>query len=85
MSKQYIDQNRGGGDPWLPSLDHRLIESPIVTALAKSLVSFLINLVSRCRDEAYLAYFSSQEAQLIRSIPLSNNAMEDKLVWPMFS
>ena len=65
-----------GGDPWLPFLDHRLIESPIITALAESLVSFLINPVSRCWDEVYLAYFSPQEAQLFRSIPLSNNAME---------
>ena len=66
----------------MPSLDHHLIESPIVTASVESPVSFLINPVSRCRDEAYLAYFSSQEAQLIRSIPLSNNAVEDKLVGP---
>ena len=65
-----------GGDPWLPSLDHCLIESPVITALAEYLVSFLINPVSRCWDEVYLAYFSPQEAQLFRSIPLSNNAME---------
>ena len=69
--------------PWLPSLEHPRILSPIIDGLQDAMVDCLISPTSRSWDRDVLfGYFAPMEADLIVKIPLSPTKVEDKLIWP---
>ena len=70
-------------DAWLLSLEQpQILSSPIV-GLEDIHVCDLIDPASKQWDLALLQDLSStQEVEIISSIPLCNNHVEDKLVWP---
>ena len=69
--------------PWLPSLEHPRILSPIIDGLQEATVDCLINPITRSWDREILyGYFAPLEAELILKIPLSPTKVEDKLFWP---
>ena len=71
------------GYPWLPSLEHPRILSPVIDGLQEVKVDCLINPTSRSWDRGVLfGYFAPMEADLILKIPLSLTNVEDKLIWP---
>ena len=73
-------------DAWLPSLDHPTVQSPVVEGFQEAKVVDLINPVShRWEFELINGLFTPQEAELILSIPLSQNRTEDKVIWPFVS
>ena len=73
-------------DPWLPSLEHPRILSPVIDGLQEATVDCLINLTPRSWDrDAFLGYFAPMETNLILKIPLSPTIVEDKLIWPHVS
>ena len=70
-------------DPWLPSEFLPYITSPPVRGFEDSTVSELINRDSASWNTPLLhAIFLPRDVSLIKSIPLSNIAAEDKLLWP---
>ena len=72
-------------DPWLPSLEHPRILSPVIDGLQEAMVDCLINPTSRSWDRhVLLGYFAPLETDLILKIPLSPTTIEDKLIWPHF-
>ena len=73
-------------DAWLPSLEYPRVLSNPVTSLEDMKVNDLIDLVLKQWDEDLLSgLFSSQEVELITSIPLCRTYSEDKLIWPYTS
>ena len=73
-------------DAWLPSLDHPTVQSPVVEGFQEARVVDLINPVShRWEPELIKGLFTPQEAELILSIPLSQNQTKDKVIWPFVS
>ena len=73
-------------DAWLPSLEQPRILSSPVTGFEEIKVYDLIDPVSKQWDSDLLqGLFSSQEVELITSIPLCRTYIEDKLVWPYTS
>ena len=69
--------------PWLSSLEHPRILSPIINGLQEAMVDCLINPTSRSWDRGVLfGYFAPMEANLILKIPVSLTNVEDKLIWP---
>ena len=70
-------------DAWLPFLEQpRILSSPIV-GFEDIHVCDLIDPASRQWDLALLqGLFNAQELEIISSIPLCSNHVEDKLVWP---
>nr|XP_023877746.1 uncharacterized protein LOC111990191 [Quercus suber] len=70
-------------DPWLPSLEHLRILSPVLDGLQEATVDCLINPTPRSWDRAaLLGYFAPVETELILKIPLSPTVVQDKLIWP---
>ena len=73
-------------DAWLPSLEYPRVLSNSVTSLEDMKVNDLIDPVLKQWDEDLLqGLFSSQEVELITSIPLCRTYSEDKLIWPYTS
>nr|POE63869.1 putative ribonuclease h protein [Quercus suber] len=69
--------------PWLPSLNHPRILSPILEGMQEAKVDTLIDQQSRSWDIDILkGFFAPLEVDLILKIPLSSSYVEDKLVWP---
>ncbi|KAL0014108.1 hypothetical protein SO802_001177 [Lithocarpus litseifolius] len=69
--------------PWLPSLEHPRVLSPVIDGLHEATVNFLIKPTSRSWDRDTVAgFFAPLEADLILKIPLSATNVEDKLIWP---
>ena len=69
-------------DPWLPSKFHPYITSPLVNGFEDVPVSALINPDSASWNTPLLQdLFLPRDIALIKSIPLSNKAVEDKLLW----
>ena len=67
----------------LPSHDHPRVLSPIVECFEEARVADLIDPESRQWDLNLLqGLFNPTKANLIKSIPLCNAAMEDKVIWP---
>lgn len=67
---------------WLPSLKQLRILSTPIDDFEKTMVCEFIDTVSRQWDLALLqGLFSSQEVELITSIPLCHNHVEDTLIW----
>ena len=72
--------------PWLPSLEHPRVLSPVIDGLHEATVNYLINPINRSRDKDVVAgFFAPLEADLILKIPLSPTNVEDKLIWPHVS
>ena len=72
--------------PWLPSLEHPRVLSPVIGDLHEATVNCLFNPMSRSWDRNVVAgFFAPLEADLILKIPLSPTNVEDKLIWPHFS
>ena len=72
--------------PWLPSLEHPKVLSPIIDGLHEATVNCLINLMSRSWDmDVVASFFAPLEVDLILKIPLSPINVEDKLIWPHVS
>ena len=70
-------------DPWLPSLEHPRILSPVIDGLQEARVNCLINPTTRSWDkDVIIGYFAPMEIDLIFKIPLSPTTVEDKLIWP---
>ena len=70
-------------DAWLPSKTHPRIESQVVSGFEEMKVSALIDPITKKWDSNMLnGLFTPQEAELILSIPLCPNAVEDIVVWP---
>ncbi|XP_050241310.1 uncharacterized protein LOC126690232 [Quercus robur] len=68
---------------WLPSKTHPRIESQVVNGFEEMKVSALIDPITKKWDSNMLnGLFTPQEAELILSIPLCPNAVEDTVVWP---
>lgn len=68
--------------PWLPSTDYPKIQSPVDSNYAEASVSSLIDSISNSWDETLITLlFSTQEVQLIQSIPLGQPNTEDRLTW----
>ena len=69
-------------DAWLPSLEYTRVLSNPVTSLEDMKVVDLIDPVSKQWEVGLLqGLFSSQEVELIMSIPLCRTYVEDKLIW----
>nr|XP_023916712.1 uncharacterized protein LOC112028271 [Quercus suber] len=69
--------------PWLPSLVHPRVLSPVIDGLHEATVNYLINPMNRSWDSDVVAgFFTPLEADLILKIPLSPTNVEDKLIWP---
>ena len=67
--------------PWLPSLNHPRILSPILKGMQEATVDTLIDQQSRtCDIDILKGFFAPLEVDLILKIPLSSNYVEDKLV-----
>ena len=70
-------------DAWLPSKSHPRIESQVVPGFEEMKVSAFIDPITKKWDSYLLnGLFTPQEAKLILSIPLCQNAVEDTVVWP---
>ena len=70
-------------DAWLPSLEHPRVLSAIVLGFEDGRVSDLINPLTRTWDLNLVhGLFSSDEAALVLSIPLSRTPVEEKIIWP---
>ena len=70
-------------DAWLPSTAHPRIEAQVVPGFEDMKVSALIDLATKKWDLNMLnGLFTTQEVELISSIPLCPNAVEDVVVWP---
>ena len=70
-------------DAWLPSTAHPRIEAQVVPGFEDMKVSALIDPATKKWDFNMLnGLFTSQEVELISSIPLCPNAVEDVVVWP---
>ena len=70
-------------DAWLPSLEYSRVLSNPVTSLEDMRVVDLIDPISKQWEVGLLqGLFSSQEVELIMSIPLCRTYVEDKLIWP---
>ena len=70
-------------DAWLPSNVHLRIESQVVLGFEDMKVSALIDPTTKKWDSNMLnELFTTQEAELISSIPLCPNVVEDVVVWP---
>ena len=71
------------GDNWLPSHSSAKITTPVLFGQENSNVEVLINPVTRSwRAEVIEHVFSTQEANIIKGIPLSSTSQKDVLVWP---
>ena len=69
-------------DAWLPSLEYPRMLSNMVTSFEDMKVNDLVDPVSNQWDAGLLqGLFSSQEVELIMSIPLCRTYIEDKLIW----
>nr|POE48252.1 putative ribonuclease h protein [Quercus suber] len=78
-----VDSHHVWNDAWLPSKDHPRIESQVVTGFEEMKVSALIDPQTKKWDSNRLnGLFTPQEVELIQSIPLCPNAVEDTVVWP---
>ena len=72
--------------PWLPSLEHSKVLSPVIGDLHEATVNCLFSPMSRSWDRDVVAgFFAPLEADLILKIPLSPTNIEDKLIWPHVS
>ena len=72
--------------PWLPSLEHPKILSPVIEGLHDATVDCLINPPNRSWDRnAITGFFAPLEVELILKIPFSPTNVEDKLIWPHVS
>ena len=70
-------------DAWLPSTTHPRIEAQVVPGFEDMKVSALIDLATKKWDLNMLnGLFTTQEVELISSIPLCPNVVEDVVVWP---
>ena len=70
------------GDNWLPLQSLAKITTPVLFGQENSNVEVLINPVTRrWRDEVIDHVFNAQEAEAIKSIPLSSTNQTDVLVW----
>ena len=70
-------------DAWLPSTTHSRIEAQVVPGFEDMKVSTLIDLATEKWDLNMLnGLFTTREVELISSIPLCPNAVEDVVVWP---
>ena len=70
-------------DAWLPSTTHPRIEAQVVPGFKDMKVSALIDLATKKWDLNMLnGLFTTQEVELISSIPLCPNVVEDVVVWP---
>ena len=70
-------------DAWLPSTTHPRIEAQVVPGFEDMKVSTLIDLATKKWDLNMLnGLFTTQEVELISSIPLCPNVVEDVVVWP---
>ena len=70
-------------DAWLPSTTHPRIEAHVVPGFEDMKVSALIDPATKKWDLSMLnGLFTTQEVELISSIPLCPNAVEDVVVWP---
>ena len=73
-------------DAWLPSLEYPRVLSNLVTSLEDMKVIDHIDPVSKQWEDGLLqGLFSSQEVELIMSMPLCRTYIEDKLIWPYTS
>lgn len=82
----YGDNISVWNDAWLPSLDHPTVQLLAMEGFQEARVVDLINPVShKWKPELIKCLFTPQEAELILSIPLSQNLIEDKLIWPFVS
>ena len=69
-------------DAWLPSLEQPQILSSPIAGFEDIHVYDLIDPASKQWDLALLqGLFSTQKVEIISSIPLCSNHVEDKLVW----
>ena len=70
-------------DAWLPSPTQTRVNSHVVQGFEDMKVSELINPVTHKWDQNLLhGLFTPHEAELIASIPLCLNKVEDVVVWP---
>ena len=70
-------------DAWLPSTTHPRIEAQVVRGFKDMKVSALIDPALKKWDLNMLnGLFTTQEVELISSIPLCPNAVENVVVWP---
>lgn len=70
-------------DAWLPSLHQPRVQSPVIEGCENMKVSALFNPDSRCWDSELLdGLFVPHEASMIKSIPIGQSNVEDKLFWP---
>ncbi|XP_065628492.1 uncharacterized protein LOC136067104 [Quercus suber] len=71
------------GDNWLPSKTSARIITPVLYGQENSNVEVLINPSTRCwRNNIIDHVFNVQEAEMIKSIPLSSTTQLDTLIWP---
>lgn len=71
---------------WLPSCDHSKILSPTVNGFEEIRVVDLIDPRVKQWDSDFLhGLFYPQEVSLIKSIPIYNANIKDKLIWPYTS
>ena len=71
------------GDNWLPSKTSARIVTPVLDGQENSNVEVLINPRTRCwRNNIIDHVFNVQEAEIIKSIPLSSTTQPDALIWP---
>ena len=71
------------GDNWLPSKPSARIVTPVFYGQENSNVEVLINPRTRCwRNNIIDHVFNVQEAEIIKSIPLSSTTQPDALIWP---
>ena len=70
-------------DAWLPSTAHPRIEAQLVPGFEDMKVSALIDPATKKWDVNMLnGLFTPHDVELISSIPLCPNAVEDVVVWP---
>ena len=76
-------QIRIWGDNWLPSKSSAKISTSVLFGQENSCVGVLINPVTRSwRNEVIDHVFNAQEAEIIKSTPLSSTNQLEKLIWP---
>ncbi|KAG6713712.1 hypothetical protein I3842_05G167400 [Carya illinoinensis] len=69
-------------DKWLPKPTTYKVQTPINRLSTDSTVVELIDIASaRWKTNLKMEVFSSEEAQLICSIPISSRDVDDKLIW----
>lgn len=67
---------------WLPTKSTHCVQSPISILQAEAKVCDLIDEVNRCwKVDLVNVVFSKEEAEVVRSIPISQGGLTDKLVW----